>query len=279
MTYNPQRIAFIGAGNMANALITGLLNSGLPVSAVVAIDPSAEQRQAANSKFSIACFENINPASMAGVDVCVLATKPQQLSIAAAQLAHTCKQTGETPLFISIAAGIALRHLEALLGEQTRIVRTMPNTPALIGQGMTGMFANSLCTERDKAYAQQIMRACGQAIWMNVEQDLNAVTAISGSGPAYVFYFLEALQAAGQELGLTELQARDLAMATFTGASSLAAQSAEPLAVLRDRVTSKGGTTFAALEYMREKNVGESIRKAALAAAARAKELGEEFGR
>jgi pyrroline-5-carboxylate reductase len=278
MNQYPQRIAFIGAGNMASALITGLIKSGFPTSALVAIDPSEEQRNAMHSKFAIQCFDRIDSQSMAGVDVCVLATKPQQLADAATQLARTFSDPNQPPLFISIAAGIALRHLTSWLGTHARLVRTMPNTPALIGQGITGMFANQFCSDQDKAYALQIMSACGQAIWMRVEQDLDAVTAISGSGPAYVFYFIESLQAAGQQLGLSENQARELAMATFIGASSLAAQSSEPLAVLRDRVTSKGGTTFAALEYMREKNVGDSIRDAALAAAARAKELGEEFG-
>jgi pyrroline-5-carboxylate reductase len=278
MTVKTPRIAFIGAGNMASALITGLLTNGYKSSQLLAMDPSPEQRELIASKFGIQALANITDPILASADICVLATKPQQLADAATALAAAFRATGKPALFISIAAGIRLGNLSAWLGEQSRIVRTMPNTPALIGQGITGMYANSFCSEQDRRFAQEIMQACGKAIWLEQESLLDAVTAISGSGPAYVFYFIEALQAAGAELGLSDQQARELAIATFSGAASLAAQSTEPLAQLRERVTSKGGTTFAALEHLRSHKVGDSIHAAALAAARRAKELVDEFG-
>jgi pyrroline-5-carboxylate reductase len=278
MTTTSPTIAFIGAGNMASALITGLLKSGYAKAQLLALDPSASQRELMAEKFGIRTLADIADPALACANICVLATKPQQLAGAALALANTFSVAKSSALFISIAAGIRIANLSAWLGTQARIVRTMPNTPALIGQGITGMYANAFCSDTDREFAQDIMQACGQAIWLTQESQLDAVTAISGSGPAYVFYFIEALQAAGLELGLSEDQSRELAIATFTGASSLAAQSNEAPAVLRERVTSKGGTTFAALELMRAHKVSESILAAAIAAAHRAKELGDEFG-
>jgi pyrroline-5-carboxylate reductase len=278
MTTSTLKIAFIGAGNMASALITGLLKNGYTKAQILAMDPSAEQRALIAEKFGILALENIEDPALSTADICVLATKPQQLAHAATALSKRFLLAKKSALFISIAAGIRIANLSTWLGPQARIVRTMPNTPALIGQGITGLYANEFCSDQDRHFAQSIMQACGQALWLQQESQLDAVTAISGSGPAYVFYFIEALQAAGLDLGLSEDQARQLAIATFTGASSLAAQSNESPALLRERVTSKGGTTFAALEHMRVNNVSDAIRAAAVAAAHRAKELGDEFG-
>ena len=180
---------------------------------------------------------------------------------------------------LSIAAGIRGADLSRWLGGHGAIVRTMPNTPALIGQGITGMAALPGVSPSQREAADAIMRAVGATVWLDDESLIDPVTAVSGSGPAYVFYFIEAMQQAAQELGLSAEQGTQLAIATFTGAAQLAAQSPDPVSVLRERVTSKGGTTYAALTSMEASGVKEGIVKALLAAAARGKELGEEFGR
>jgi pyrroline-5-carboxylate reductase len=186
---------------------------------------------------------------------------------------HLAKQT-----VISIAAGIRASDLSRWLNGYTQIVRTMPNTPALIGMGVTGLAALPGVNEASKALASQVLDAVGETVWFDDEAMLDAVTGISGSGPAYVFYFIEAMQEAARQLGMDEHQGRALAVATFTGAAQLAAQSGEPASVLRERVTSKGGTTAAALASFDAQGVKDAIVRGALAAAARAKDMGDEFG-
>jgi pyrroline-5-carboxylate reductase len=181
-------------------------------------------------------------------------------------------------LVLSIAAGIRAKDLSRWLNGHTAIVRTMPNTPALIGKGITGMVAMEGVSSQQREAADAIMCAVGATVWLDDETLIDPVTAVSGSGPAYVFYFIEAMQQAAQEMGLTAEQGKQLAIATFVGASQLAAESSESISLLRERVTSKGGTTYAALTSMEASGVKDAIVKAMKAAAARGKELGEEFG-
>jgi pyrroline-5-carboxylate reductase len=195
-------------------------------------------------------------------------------AVAGALLPQLAKQ----PLVLSIAAGIRGADLSRWLGGYGAIVRSMPNTPALIGQGITGMVAMPGASEQQKTAADSIMRAVGQTVWLDDETLIDPVTAVSGSGPAYVFYFLEAMQQAAQEMGLSAVQGRELALATFTGAAQLAAQSSDPVEVLRERVTSKGGTTHAAITSMEQAGVKQAIIEAMKAAAARGRELGDELG-
>jgi pyrroline-5-carboxylate reductase len=184
-----------------------------------------------------------------------------------------------TQLVLSIAAGVRAVDLSRWMNGHRAIVRTMPNTPALVGKGITGMVAMAGVSAEQRESADAIMRAVGATVWLDDESLIDPVTAISGSGPAYVFYFIEAMQQAAQELGLSVEQGTRLAIATFAGAAELAAQSAEPVSVLRERVTSKGGTTYAALTSMDESGVKDALVRAMKAAAERGRQLGEEFGR
>ena len=207
----------------------------------------------------------------------VLAVKPQNMrDVAAALLPHL---QASQPLILSIAAGIRGADLARWLGGYSAIVRTMPNTPALIGLGITGMVAMEGVSAAQKQAADAIMKAVGQTVWLDEEAQIDPVTAVSGSGPAYVFYFIEAMQQAAVELGLSEEQGKQLALATFVGAAQLAAQSSDPVPLLREKVTSKGGTTYAALSSMEQSGVKERIVAAVKAAAARGRELGDELGK
>jgi len=267
------KIAFIGGGNMASALIGGLLKEGASSSQIHVLEPDESARSRLQSSFSVTTWASAGSF----LDECALlvwAIKPQIFKDVASSLAKHCTKQ----LHLSVAAGITTSSLQTWIANP-RIVRAMPNTPALIGLGQTGLFATSAVSEGDKVLVAQVFAPTGQFIWVDQEQQLDAVTALSGSGPAYVFYFIEALMQAGQDMGLSLTDAKQLAIGTFTGASTLALQSTESPNVLRERVTSKGGTTFAALEHMRATHVSEHIQAALLAAQHRAKELGEEFGR
>ncbi|MGE5621828.1 MAG: pyrroline-5-carboxylate reductase [Bacillota bacterium] len=271
---NELRIAFIGGGNMATALIGGLAGKLTAGANIHVVDINADALQKLQAQFGVSTAQDID-AAIGQCDVVVLAVKPQQMKEVVARLQpHVSKQ-----LILSIAAGIRAVDLSRWLNGYNAIVRTMPNTPALIGQGITGMVATAGVSEQQRAAADAIMRAVGATVWLDDEALIDPVTAVSGSGPAYVFYFIEAMQQAAQEMGLTAQQGTQLAIATFVGASQLAAQSSDPVSVLRERVTSKGGTTYAALTSMEASGVREAIVKAMKAAAARGKELGEEFGR
>jgi pyrroline-5-carboxylate reductase len=204
----------------------------------------------------------------------VLAVKPQQLREAAQALRPLLGRQ----LVITIAAGVRIRDLSRWLGGYPRIVRVMPNTPALAGAGISGLYAGGAVSAAGRAAAQRILGAVGATLWVGAEDDLDAVTAVSGSGPAYVYYFIEALERAARELGLAASAARRLALETFSGALRLAAHSGEPPATLRDRVTSKGGTTERALASMEAERVQDAIVRAVKAAAARSRELGDELG-
>lgn len=268
------KIGFIGGGNMATALIGGLAGRLTPVDRIRVVDPNAEALARLRQRFGVGTAQQVD-AGLAGCDLIVLAVKPQQMQTVAAQL----RPHLQAQLVLSIAAGIRTDDLSRWLGSYGAIVRSMPNTPALIGQGITGMVAMRGVSDKQRAAADAVMRAVGATLWLDDETLIDAVTAVSGSGPAYVFYFLEAILEAAQELGLSREQGTALALATFGGATRLAEQSTEPLHVLRQRVTSKGGTTQAALASMEAAGVKQAIVTAIKVAAERSRELGEEFGR
>ncbi|SOT40957.1 pyrroline-5-carboxylate reductase [Burkholderia cenocepacia] len=268
------KIAFIGGGNMAVALIGGLIKRGVAADGLYAIDVNEEARARAAQQFGVRTGAAID-ATLADYDAIVLAVKPQVLHDVAQALAPHLK----SQLVISIAAGIRGTDLARWLGGYARVVRTMPNTPALVGMGVTGLAALPGVDAAGRELASNVLGAVGEIVWFDDEAQLDAVTAISGSGPAYVFYFIEALQEAARRLGMNDEQGRALAVATFTGAAQLAAQSGEPASVLRERVTSKGGTTAAALAAFDAQDVKDAIVRGALAAEARAKEMGDELGR
>ncbi|CAG9211845.1 Pyrroline-5-carboxylate reductase [Paraburkholderia sabiae] len=269
------KIAFIGGGNMAAALIGGMIKRGVAPSDILAIDPNEDVRKRNEQQFGVGTGAAAD-ASLKSFDAVVLAVKPQIVNDVAATLAP---HLSASQLVISIVAGIRSADLARWLGGHARLVRTMPNTPALIGMGVTGLVATEGVDEAGRELASQVLGAVGQTVWFDDEEKIDAVTAISGSGPAYVFYFIEAMQEAARQLGMDEEQGRALAVATFTGAAQLAAQSGEPASVLRERVTSKGGTTAAALASFDAQGVKDAIVRGALAADARAREMGEEFGK
>ncbi|MFZ6718800.1 pyrroline-5-carboxylate reductase [Undibacterium sp. Ji49W] len=270
---NKLKIAFIGGGNMANALIGGLISELTGAEHIHVVDLNQQSLTRMETEFGVSTAMTIDD-SLHGVDAIILAVKPQNLRDVVAELAPYLKNQ----LVISIAAGIRAADMSRWLNGYAKIVRTMPNTPALISKGITGLYALPEVSAAEKLIAEQIMQAVGLTTWLDDESLLDAVTAVSGSGPAYVFYFIEAMQQAAQELGLSPDQGVQLAIATFNGASQLALHSSEPVAVLRERVTSKGGTTYAALTSMDAAGVKPAIVAAIKAAAARGKELGDEFG-
>jgi pyrroline-5-carboxylate reductase len=269
------KISFIGGGNMATALIAGLAGTVAQAADIHVIDPNPEALEKLRTQYGVTTSPEIG-AAVAASDVIVLAVKPQQMRDVALRLQS---QLDARPLLLSIAAGIRGSDLSRWLGGYGAIVRTMPNTPALIGQGITGMVAMAGVSDAQKAAADSILRAVGKTVWLDEEAQIDPVTAVSGSGPAYVFFFIEAMQQAALEMGLSAEQGRELAIATFTGAAQLAAQSSEPVEVLRQRVTSKGGTTYAAITSMEQAGVKEAIIAAMKAAAARGRELGDELSR
>ena len=266
------RIAFLGGGNMATALIGGLIAQGTDARsiAVVEVSPGARERLAARYPVHISTAPD---AAMQGSEVLVLAVKPQDAKAALASVA-----VGRQ-LVISIAAGLTLKTLSRWLGGHRRLVRCMPNTPALIGAGIAGLFALPEVTAQEKKTAESILGAVGEVVWVGQERLLDPVTAVSASGPAYVFWFIEQLAAAGTKLGLAEDVAKKLALHTVLGAAKLALSSDEPPATLRKNVTSKGGTTEAALTVFDEERLAERFARAVAAASQRATELGKELGK
>lgn len=267
-------VTFIGGGNMATAIIGGLLARGWARAALRAVEILPEARAKLEQDFGIRTFAAVDAQALQ-CDCVVLAIKPQQMREVAAQLAPLI--AGK--LVISIAAGIRASDLARWLNGHHRIVRVMPNTPALVLAGISGLYALPAVNQIDRDTAQNILGAVGESVWVDDESDIDAVTAVSGSGPAYVFYFIEALEQAARELGLSAENSRKLALATFTGASKLAAQSSEDAATLRARVTSKGGTTERALASMEADKLKAAIVRAVKAAAERSRELGEALGK
>jgi len=267
------RILFIGGGNMASALIGGMLHRGFKPGELRAIDVMQPARQRLEQRFGVHASAVLS--SEIAEDVVLLAVKPQQMREMATELRAYLR--GQ--LVISIAAGIRTYDLARWLGGHDRIVRAMPNMPALIGSGVSGLFAAANVGQADRDCAQDILGAVGGVVWVADEPAIDAVTAVSGSGPAYVFYFIEALEQAALELGLNETQAHELAVQTFAGAARLADGSDDPAAVLRARVTSKAGTTEAALRSMETNQVKSKIVEAVHAAARRSSQLGDDFGK
>ncbi|EJM97671.1 pyrroline-5-carboxylate reductase [Herbaspirillum sp. YR522] len=268
------KIAFIGGGNMAAALIGGLVGKVAAPADLHVVDLNADALQALKTRFGVSTAAVID-GNVASADVVVLAVKPQQIGEVVAQL----KSVIGAQLVLSIAAGIRITDISRWLDGHQAVVRAMPNTPALIGRGISGVAAGEQVSTLQRAQADSILKAVGETVWVGREEQLDAVTAISGSGPAYVFYFLEAMQKAAVELGLSPAEGLALARATFAGATELAQRSEEPVSTLRERVTSKGGTTYAALTSMEQSGVKDAIVDALKAAALRSKELGDEFGR
>ena len=268
-----QHIAFIGGGNMAGAIIGGLIRQGLAPSHITVVEPFADTAARLQKDFGVTVLPEAGPA-LGAAQLVVWAVKPQVFKEAAAPVAAHTRQA----LHLSVAAGIRTGSICHWLGSD-RVVRTMPKTPALVGQGMTALFACAGVTAAEKTSVEQVIATTGQFLWVAQESHLDAVTALSGSGPAYVFFFLEAMTEAGMGMGLPAEQAYKLAVATFSGASSLAATSSEPPEVLRQRVTSKGGTTYAAITAMENAGIKQAFVKAMQAAEQRARELGDEFGK
>ena len=269
-----QKITFIGGGNMAQAIAGGLLERGFLDTQLAAVEPLAEVRERLERQFGVRAVGSAAEATPLG-ELVVMAVKPQHMREAAAAIKPHLK--GQ--LVLSIAAGIRLADLSRWLSGYGILARCMPNTPALIGEGMSALYCMPQVEQGLQDFAVQVLEAVGKVVRVDDESLLDPVTAISGSGPAYVFLYIEAMQQAATELGLSVEQARTLAIQTFLGAARLAAESRDDVAVLRERVTSKGGTTERALACMRQDGVMEAIVRAIHAANERAKELGEQLGK
>jgi pyrroline-5-carboxylate reductase len=266
-------IAFIGGGNMAGAIVGGLVAGGHPPEAIAVVDPGEAQRQSLASRFGVRVLPAAD-ASLAAAELVVWAVKPQLFRVAATP----CAPHVGGALQLSVMAGIRSEAIVEATGSE-RVVRAMPNTPALIGQGVAGVYARPAVSAADKARVVATLAPTGQIVWLADEAALDAVTALSGSGPAYVFHLIEAMLAAGREMGLGDDEARRLAVQTVAGAAALAATSSDPPETLRRNVTSPGGTTHAAMTRIESHGVKAAWIEAILAARDRARELGDEFGR
>ncbi len=263
------QITFIGGGNMATALISGLLRKPRPGHSIRVADPSEQARKRLRSDFAVETFAHAREA-IGDADVIVLAIKPQ---VIAAVLAELKDKILPTQLVLSIAAGTTIASIESLLSPQQAVVRSMPNTPALIGAGIAGLCASSHCKPHHKEQAERILAAAGETVWIENEVLMDAVTAVSGSGPAYFFLLTEALAKAGEQLGLPREVARQLATQTCVGAGAMLAQAPEGAEELRNRVTSPGGTTQAAVEAFEKGGLRQLVQQAVQAADSRGKEL------
>ncbi len=268
----PYSIAFIGGGNMASAIINGMVAQGFPKGQIMVVEPLQEARDKLKTQFGLQAHETAGDY-LSQANIVVWAVKPQTFKDAARQ-AHffTAKA-----LHLSVAAGIPSGSIARWLSN-ARVVRAMPNTPALIGKGITALYARPGITDDDMHEVAQIIKTTGEFMWVDKEEQLDAVTALSGSGPAYMFFFMEAMTEAGASMGLSREQAYKLSVATFIGAGELARSSNEPPEILRQRVTSKGGTTHAAITSMEATNMKALFERALHAAHTRAQELGQEFG-
>lgn len=267
-------IGFIGAGNMAASLIGGLVARGVAAAHIYAADPNTAGLQALAQQHGIhACASNTEVAQQA--DILVLAVKPQVMKPVLTDLATTV-QTRQ-PLIISIAAGISLASIKQWLGAGVAVVRCMPNTPALVQQGASGLFANAAVSAAQRAQAETILQAVGMAVWLDNEEQIDAVTALSGSGPAYFFLLMEAMTAAGEKLGLAPDIARTLTLQTALGAAQMARSSDVDAAELRRRVTSPGGTTERAIAHFEQHNLRTIVEGALQAASERSKELSQQL--
>ena len=272
---NIRRLAFIGGGNMAAALIGGLTKRGLPATRIVVADPSRDQLERLVREYGVtAAADNVSAAT--GAEVVILAVKPQQMrSVAQGLCSHLAQSKA---LVVSIAAGIPHAALARWFGAQVPVVRTMPNRPALNGFGATGLYAPTSVGAANRALAEAIMAAVSATVWVEHESQMDTVTALSGSGPAYFFLFMEALEAAAHERGLPNDIAHKLTLETAFGAAQMARDSSEPLSTLREQVTSKGGTTAAALDVLDAAGLRAIVAHAVAAADRRSAELAAEYG-
>jgi len=268
-------IAFVGAGNMASSIIGGLIESGHPAERISAADPFPASLERLRKIGPVAVHSD-NAAAVATAEVVILAVNPQVMAEATESIAHAVNTN--KALVISIAAGVTIASMRARLGPQTAIVRCMPNTPALLRCGASGLFANDHCSPQQREFAQLILSAVGLTCWVGSEDALDAITALSGSGPAYFFLFIEAMIDAGQELGLDKEVATRLAVQTSLGASRMALENDVDLVELRHRVTSPGGTTERAIQSFEQDNLREVVARAMHAAANRAAEMAQDMG-
>jgi len=266
-------IVFIGGGNMGQALVTGLLDSGWSADNIAIVDNDQAMISKLSEKFSNCHVYSQSEAALNLADVVVLAVKPQAMQMACEQIAPQCQV--KRPLIISIAAGILIDSIDSWLGGELPIIRCMPNTPALVQAGVTGLFSNSEVSAEQRELAYEILNSVGTALWIENESLLDAVTAVSGSGPAYFFYLIEAMMEAGQSLGLSEMQARELTVATATGAAKLISKSDKSAQELRHAVTSKGGTTEAAINTLQQHDMKKIIETAIKNAAQRSQQLSD----
>ncbi len=264
------QIRFIGAGNMATSLISGLLNKGLNTAQIKATNPNYNQREYIRKQFNIQVFDD-NNEHFGWPDVVVMAVKPQVMKTALTEIRDNIHHT--QPLVVSVAAGITTAQMQDWLQQPGAVIRTMPNTPAAIGQGAIGMFANGQVTSEQRSLCEQIMDAVGTSVWVTKETDMDIVTALSGSGPAYFFMFIKALQNAAEELGLSAENARLLTQQTAVGATLLAERSDRPISELIDQVTSPQGTTHAALCQFNQLQIDDIVKQAVTAAWKRSAEL------
>jgi len=269
------RITFLGGGHMATSLVGGLRAQGIAPANITVADPLPAQTEKLHRQFGVRVTQD-NVEAVHDADVIVLSVKPQEMAGVAHGIAGEVR--ARRRLVISIAAGIRLQDLARWLGPETPLVRTMPNRPALIGAGITALYAAEGVGADDRRTVEQVMAACGSTVWVTAEEQLDVVTAVSGSGPAYFFLLVEALESAGIELGLAPETARRLAVETARGAGRMAAESSESPAELRAQVTSRGGTTAAALEVLEAAGVRAIFAEAVAAATRRSAELARQFG-
>ncbi|MEZ5502085.1 MAG: pyrroline-5-carboxylate reductase [Halioglobus sp.] len=272
---HPPYIAFVGAGNMASSMVGGLIESGHPADHICAADPFPASLERLREVAPIAIHSD-NAGAVASADIVILAVKPQVMAEAATSIATAVKANGA--LVISIAAGVTIASLQARLGRQAAIVRCMPNTPALLGCGASGLFANDRASVKQREFAERVLSAVGITCWVRSESELDAITALSGSGPAYFFLLMEAMIDAGVALGLEKDVATQLTTQTGLGAARMALGKNVDLSELRRRVTSPGGTTERAIASFENDGLRESVARAMRAAADRAVEMARELG-
>ena len=268
-------IAFIGGGNMARSLIGGLIADGHPHAGLRIAEPDAGRREALIEDFGIQAFEE-NATAIRGADAVILAVKPPMIADVVRDLAAQIRE--QESLVISVAAGVRCADIASWLGGDAPVVRAMPNTPALVQTGATALYANEAVTAEQHDLAETTLRAVGMVVWLPDEEQMDAVTAVSGSGPAYFFLTMQAMQSAGESMGLSSETARLLTLETALGAARMALESSEDPASLRRRVTSPGGTTAAATQVLEDGDLVGLYRRALQAAARRAHEIGDELG-
>lgn len=273
-SFTASRVAFIGAGNMASAIFGGMLDSGYPAEAIVATSRSQEKRDDVSQRYGIRTMQD-NLAAVEQADVVVLAVKPQMMRDLCLSLRETVQ--ARRPLIVSVAAGLDAATLDGWLGGGLALIRCMPNTPSLVGEGASGLYANARVSDAERQIATELLASVGLVEWVSEEVQIEAVMAVSGSGPAYFFLFMESLEAAGIEMGLPPESARRLALQTAFGAAKMARESEFDPAELRRRVTSPNGTTERAIGAFEDAGLADIVGRATQACAERARELSREL--